>query len=175
MPYCSKRVSRHFCTPSYVLLTVNGCTVGQSLVFVTRCKRHATWTGTPSRVYTSASYDHLALLTHIFSPLPQKLGVVRRPELLMASERCDEISCDDIGRCPVLKGRLFSSGRSRLSCFTVRRATPRLGVNSLMHWKRAGTNESLSDFSTVPKASLMSGVTRCTNSYSYWSDSCSKS
>ena len=30
--------------------------------------------------------------------------VVRHPELLLAPDRCDKVSCDDTGRCPVLRG-----------------------------------------------------------------------
>ena len=42
---------------------------------------------------------------HLRSPLLEVSRVVRRPELLLAPERCDEIYCDNTGLRPVLRSR----------------------------------------------------------------------
>ena len=58
------------------------------------------------------------------------------------------------------------SGRARPACFTGRRVTPSHRVPSPIIWKRDDMKESQRDFSTGLKASLMLGVTRCTNVHS---------
>ena len=42
--------------------------------------------------------------------------MVRRPELLLTPDSCEKVSCDDIGRCPVLWGLFFRirEGQTRL-------------------------------------------------------------
>ena len=64
-------------------------------------------------------------------------------------------------------------GRASPACFTDRQVTLIPGDPSPSPLNRTGKKVSCSSFSTVPKASLMPGVTRCTNDHSCWSDFCS--
>ena len=54
--------------------------------------------------------------TNLRPSLPEAGRVVCRPELNLAPECCDAVSCDDTGRRPVLRGRLggVRKGQSRL-------------------------------------------------------------
>ena len=99
--------------------------------------------------------------------------MVFHPELLLAPERYEEVSCDDTGRRPVLRDRIFRIREVQSRLFTGRCVTPLPDVPSPRPWKRDGIKASHSASSTKPKASLVSGVTRCTNYHSCWSDFCS--
>ena len=86
-PYLRKRESRHSRAPNSIPFTVDGCTSRHDPVFVTPCKRRATWTGSTTRVSASASSDLLFFtLPHLFSPLHVKCGVDSSPEILLSPE-----------------------------------------------------------------------------------------
>ena len=63
-------------------------------------------------------------------------------------------------------GAVFvGSGRASTTCFICRRLTPLHGVPSPRPWKRAGMKVYCRACSTGTKASLMPGVTCCTNAH----------
>ena len=64
-------------------------------------------------------------------------------------------------------------GRDSPACFSGRQVTPLYGALSPNPSKRDGKKVSCSAFSTGLKVSSMTGVTRCMNSHSCWSDFCS--
>ena len=68
--------------------------------------------------------------------------VVHRSELHLVPEFCDKVNCDDIGRRPVFKGRIFGFVRASPVCFTGRSVTP-LPSAPLSKTLKNGRKESL--------------------------------
>ena len=174
MPYLRKRASRHSCAPIYFPFTFNKCDVSHAPVFITQLKLRKTWTGSPYRVSTSASSDRLVLHFHT-SSFTSLRHLEWSAVLNFYYPLSDVMSCSVMTQESVHFSGAFSigSGRSRTSSFTGKRVTSRPGIPSPTPWKREKMNDSQIAFLAGPKVSTMLGVTRCTNSHSYWSDFCS--
>ena len=54
---------------------------------------------------------------HLRYPLSEVGGVIRRLELFLAPDRCDEVYCDDTGLRPVLRGRFFQVREGKTCLF----------------------------------------------------------
>ena len=91
--YHRKRASSNSCATIYVPLTVDGCTIGHSPIFAACRKRRMAWTGSPSRVSASAFSEQMVFL--LTPPLSHVGGMICRPEILPAPERCNGMYCDN--------------------------------------------------------------------------------
>ena len=170
-PYHRKRASHHSCVPSYVLFSVDRCTISHAPVFVVRLKRHETWTREPSRVSSSASYDRNTVLFLTYT-LPYIMyaewsSILNFSWPLSTATRCPLITQDAL---QFSRAVFVGSGRAKTACFIGKRVTPCPRVPSPTPCKKSGANVSRRAIYNGPKASPMYGVIHCTNSHSCWSD-----
>ena len=150
---------------------MNGCKISHAPVFVACRSRCAPWTAPPFRVSARAYYDHRTLRFHT-DILPSwrqaEWSIVRNSSWPLSAATSCPVTTQDVVQ---FSGAVFvGSGRARPACFTGRRVTPLPNIPSPRPWKRDGIKASHSACSTKPKASLMSGVTRCKNYHSCWND-----
>ena len=174
MPYCRKRASRHSCAPSSVPLTMDGCTVSQAPVFVSRCSQRACKTVPPSSAAISAfSACRYPLRRTAVRPSWRQVewSAVRNSNWpLSAATRCPVITQDAVQ----FSGAVWEgSGSANPACLNGRRVTPRSGTPLPSPSNNAGTKVSFRAVSPGQKASMIPGVTHCKNDHSCWSDFCS--
>ena len=84
-PYRRNRASRHSCAPSFVPLTVDGCTVSQAPVFVARCSLRACKTGPPYSAAVRAS-----------------IGIILKLLEIVCRKFREEIPCKLLGICTLV-------------------------------------------------------------------------
>ena len=171
MPYYRKRAYRHSCAPSSVPFNLDSCNVSHAPVFVARLSQRAPWTGGPARVSSRAS-SSLRTLRFCTAVLTLRIQaewstVQGNSWPLRAAKKCPVMTQD------VVQAVFVISGRFSTACFTGICVTPLPGIPSPRPWMRTGMKLSRSACSAKPKESLIIGVTRCTNTHSFWSDFCS--
>ena len=152
-------------------MTVDSCTDSQAPVFVARRSRRVTTSGALAMVASSddIAYDTLFLLT---ASLPSQRQAAWSAVLnftwpLSAETRCSGMTQEAF---QLSGGVRAGSGRASPAYFTGRRVIALPGAPSHTPLNRSGRNAVLISSSTGPKPSPITGVTRCTNAHSCWSD-----
>ena len=158
--YRRKRASLHSCAPSSAPFTVDGFTISQTPVFVSRCSQRACRIEAPSSATVSAS-------SACCCPHCQTAVHPSRRQAEWSAVRKSTWPLSDVTRCPVMTQDAFQfsgavwywSGTANPACLSVRWATPLSGKPLPIPSNNDGTKVSLSAVSTGWKASPMPRLT----------------